>query len=166
MSSEIPSFIEEIRDIGGIKGIIGIEFYVSLFFTVMTTIIILYLEHTGVNLMPELSPLFSIFLATSGALLGFVVAAFALTLSVGSDPFKKMFHDSEWFKELRIDFSLTAMLIGICAVVSIFGLLLANSVPYLLLATIFLLSMFFFLWGIMNIIVLITNSMRVMGLFS
>ncbi|MDR1404653.1 MAG: hypothetical protein LBJ20_03700 [Candidatus Methanoplasma sp.] len=161
--ADVPTLREDIAKIGGWKELLGCEFYIALAFAMVTLSILLLINSENLSYSELLSAIWIAFVGVSGALLGFIIAAYALIISAGNDVFRKIFRPSTFYICLKVDFSWTAILIGACIITSLFGLTLSMLIDGFSIALLFGASMFLFVWCVMNIIVLMTDSVRVFG---
>ena len=147
---------DDINEHGGFREYIGKEFFLSLIITSF-----LCVAHIMFDIKLDKSVLSIIFTA-SAPLLGLTLAGYSLLLSIGNDNFKRLFHNHSLFHALRIDFSITAIAFGVASILALCSFILFQSAN-VLVEIAFLCALFFFLWGILNIIMLMARSLRVIG---
>lgn len=146
----------ELRKVGWIKRIFGLEFYFSVVISVVLFIIMCYY---GTSDTME-----SVFIGGSMAGLGFLVAANALILTTNNNrEFMKKLFKSDFFTEIRLDFSVTSIIIVINIVLSIVYSIISSELNHLCNVLLYSLCIFTFLYVATGIAMLITNSFRMLG---
>ena len=152
----VSTLLQEIQNCGGFRSQISWEFALAMVFSIITATICLVFE-----IEPPPSIYSAIFTA-SAAMLGLTVTAYSLILSIGSDDFKKVFHRHESFRKLRVSFSLTAIVLGVAILVSIIFLTISPLLtPYSPIVV--AMAMFPCLWGVFSIVMIVSNSLRMIG---
>lgn len=142
------------------REVLSVEFLSALIIAMVFGILLLL---TPRDLTSGLHDILQAFIVITGGLLGFIIAAFSLTLSIGDSKFRSAFLKSEMYRSMKVSFSLTAILIGVCSVVAIATIIFMPCIEYRALIFIFTVSMFLFLWIIFNVIMLISNAIRLLG---
>ena len=154
---------EVIKEIGGMRRIFKEEFIIALAFSMLVLIAFLC---KGPDVQSSvLVDLMKSFMTISGALLGFVIAAYSLLLSAGSKNLREKFGESLFYSHIKFSFVWCSILVGICIVTTMLGILFSMFFSSLVLQAIFIFALFIFLWLIFNLIVLIGIAIRAFGDF-
>lgn len=103
------------------------------------------------------------YFTASVTLLGLVIASNALILNIGDKDFRKIFMESTFYKNIMVNFSITALILGVCASVSLIGHMIGFASNHGIVCAIFGISTFFMIWSIMSVVMIISNTMRHLG---
>ena len=153
----VETLRDELKECGGIKEVIGIEFLIAFFVSIISTI---FCEYKGFE--PPAMFYTTVFTA-SAAMLGLTITAYSLTLSIGSDNFKKVFYAHKSFKKIRIQFSITAIVLGFSATAGIVFCLIEGTIPEPFDCLTILIVLLPCLWGVFNIVMILSNTLRIIG---
>jgi len=154
-------FRDVIKQAGGLKYVFEFEFLLALALSVTAFFTTLYFDSEQ-SILIELMKLF---IATSGALLGFIIAAYAFILTAGTSGFRESFAYSKYYSQMKVDFTLTPILGGLCIVTSTFSILILGNVSGMLGKILFMCDLFLFSWTILMVVVLIGSAIRTLGDF-
>lgn len=159
VETKVTTFRQDVKEMdGGWRSLFGIELVIA--FVLTATIAI-----SGYLLRDDVSGLGQIYLAYltgSVAILSFIIAAFAFVASVGDQRFKDAMKKTGVKNTLSVDFCWTAILMGTVFLISVIGAFLSGFIPDVLSIMLFLACTFFFTWGVMNIVMITTNSLRLL----
>ena len=156
-STMVSTLLQEIRNCGGFRSQLSWEFALAMVVSITTATTSFLLE------IEPPSSLYSTIFTASAAMLGLTVTAYSLILSIGSDDFKKVFHRHESFRELRVSFSITAIVLGVSIVVSIILLTISPLLAPPYSSIVIAMAMFPCLWGVFSIVMIVSNALRMIG---
>lgn len=154
-------FKEVVKQAGGLKYIFEFEFILALVLSAVAFFITYYFESEQ-SILIELMKLF---IATSGALLGFIIAAYAFILTAGTSGFRESFAYSKYYNQIKVDFTLTPILCGSCIATSVFSILMLGHISGIIGKILFTCDLFLFLWAILMVVVLVGSAIRTLGDF-
>lgn len=153
----VSTLREEIGKCGGFRSQIQVEFFLALVISIAVSVIIWY----GGAIPP--SGLYTGVFTSSAAMLGLMIAAYSLVLNIGTDEFKSIFHRHESFRQLRVSFSITAIVLGVAMAIAMTLTATSTMIPEDMYPEVVFVTMFPCLWGAFNIIVLVSNALRQIG---
>ena len=153
----VNTLLEEINDCGGIRSQVQVEFSLALLISVAVSVAVWHWD-----VIPSFGLYTSVF-TSSAAMLGLVVAAYSLVLNIGTEEFKEVFHHHESFRQLRVSFSITAIVLGAAVVIGMVFTAISSTIPEMMYPMVVFAAMFPCLWGVFNIIVLVSNALRQIG---
>jgi len=116
-----------------------------------------------IRVIDEISSILQIYVVACMALMGFIIAAYALILMVGDQKFRDAFFKHRFFKNIQVAFCVIMLLIGVCVPVSVVGILSVSSISFIYAISIFFTATFLFTWVMLAAIVVMTNSLRHLG---
>ncbi len=152
----METLLDEISECGGLKSLVSCEVYISAAIAAVVVIAGLLTDF-----VPP-SSVFSTMFTASAAMLGLIIASYSLVLNAGDKEFKKIFYKDYSFKNLRVDFSMTALYLGGSSVINLLAFVLYDLIvpisPYVAAIGVFMCML-----GLLSIVVLMTNSLRLLG---
>lgn len=150
------TLLEEISKCGGFKSLVGVETCISCLIAIIALLIGLFIDY-----QPPISVFIAMF-TSSAAMLGLIIASYSLVLNAGDKDFKKVFYGDDSFMNLRVDFSMTSIYLGCSAIINLLISLFYNPIS-LYMSFIVPICVFLCILGLLSIVVLMTNSLRLLG---
>lgn len=152
------SLIEGIREITVKRMILSVE----LLAAVVVTIVVALSAYPGADDSKDFSSVLSTYSGVSAAMLGLVIAAYAIFVSLGRPSYLKVLIESGMYKEATTMFAWTSLVLVMATVLALASLSLSD-ISTMLMWGLFAATSFLTFYGVLCVGVLAVSSLRIIN---